>query len=95
MATDEDQLNDEIAHLEAELEKARLESQLKHLQAQLGAVEAGEDHEIVEEWEDEEEYEEYSEEEMVEEEYEEVYEEGTPDHSLASVICCVHSRQSS
>lgn len=76
MATEEDLLNEEIARLEAELEHARLASQLKHLQAQLEMTQnRGGD--VIEEWDDEEGYdEEIVEDGYDDEEYEEIYEEG-------------------
>ena len=76
MATEEDLLNEEIAQLEAELEHARLASQLKHLQAQLEMTQnRGGD--VIEEWDDEEGYDEEIVEGYSDEEYEEeIYEEG-------------------
>jgi nucleoredoxin len=89
MASEEEILNAEIARLEAELEKTRLESKLRHMQAELQALEQSgvpnqtdylvfqncDFDEEEEEEEEEEIYEEYEEEEEFSYEEEEIYEE--------------------
>lgn len=88
MASEEEILSAEIARLEAELEKTRLESKLRHMQAELQALEQSGvpnqtdylvfqncDYDDEEEEEVEEIYEEYEEEDEYSYEEEEIYEE--------------------